>query len=574
MSAGLNFLPTLQKIKTINELAHVLGVEPKVLTWVAFKFPDAARYSTFKIPKASGGVRTISKPAKPLAHIQSRLANLLTNCLGEIERAHNETRPVSHAFREDRSIYSNARTHQRKRFVFNVDIEDFFPSIHMGRVAGFFEKSRDFELNSDIARIIAGLVCAKGVSGTFLPQGSPSSPIVSNIIARPLDLRLRQIARRRKCRYSRYADDITFSTNALNFPSEIALPKSDAPSTWIVGDRLKIAIESAGFSINSSKTRMQRRGSRQVVTGLVVNEKLNLERTTYKALRAATERLIRTDSCDPSHMTLKSVEGRSGKALLNTIEGKLNHLYQTRRQAKVPKASAFELTGPDLLYSRFLYYRRFFSLDRPLIVTEGPTDIIYLKLALINRIQAATGVKTAVPDLPVSFLRITDKVRHLIGLGDGSDLQKKVMEIYVDRMRSVGSRLAPHPVIFLGDNDDGANALMGAVRKRNKPPKKTDLRKVPFMHFALNLYVALTPELSGKSSTIEDFLDPKCLQEKLGGKTFSPKKGKLDDTLHFGKVWLAERVVKANADKYDFSGFDPILDRIDEIIRHYQAQIA
>src|SRR5690606_20927302 len=109
-----------------------------------------------------------------------------------------------------------------------------------------------------------------------LPQGSPASPIIYNLIARSLDSRLVALARDCKCTYTRYADDLTFSTNAPTFPEKIGL-KHDGHS-WVAGYSLVRLVENSGFGINTSKTRMQYRSSRQTVTGLSVNERVNVQR--------------------------------------------------------------------------------------------------------------------------------------------------------------------------------------------------------------------------------------------------------------------------------------------------------
>src|SRR5262249_16793586 len=129
---------------------------------------------------------------------------------------------VAHGFKRKRDIRSNARQHRHRRWVFNIDLEDFFPSINFGRVRGFFIKNRDFALHEEVATVIAQIAC----HDNSLPQGSPCSPVISNLVAHLLDMRLVKLASTNGCTYSRYADDLTFSTNKKEFPADVASPKA------------------------------------------------------------------------------------------------------------------------------------------------------------------------------------------------------------------------------------------------------------------------------------------------------------------------------------------------------------
>ena len=111
--------------------------------------------------------------------------------------------------------------HKNKRHVFNVDLKDFFPSLNFGRVRGFFIKNAHFQLEPKVATVIAQIAC----HDNELPQGSPCSPIISNFIGHLLDVRMANLAKKTKCNYSRYADDLTFSTNWKEFPEKLAIKK-------------------------------------------------------------------------------------------------------------------------------------------------------------------------------------------------------------------------------------------------------------------------------------------------------------------------------------------------------------
>ena len=188
------------------------------------------------------------------------------------------------------SIASNAALHKQKKYVLNLDIEDFFPSLNFGRVRGYFIKNKNFRLEPKVATILAQIACHENA----LPQGSPCSPIVSNLIGQVLDVRLVKLAKKYKCTYSRYADDLTFSTNQKIFPKELAYKKYKRTTNWVVGKKLSDCIMNANFKINSSKTRMQYKDARQVVTGLVVNKAVNTKSEYYRYARAMCQSLFMT----------------------------------------------------------------------------------------------------------------------------------------------------------------------------------------------------------------------------------------------------------------------------------------
>lgn len=287
---ALSVLLQLQQAKTLNDLAGLLRYSPSGLSFILYKIPSDRKYTTFTIRKKAGGDRQIDAPIPHLKALQRRLADLLYECATEIDKKEKRKNKLSHAFRKDLSIISNARAHRARRFVFNLDLENFFPSLNFGRVRGFLMKNAHFKLPERVATIVAQIACKDG----FLPQGSPCSPIVSELLTHFLDIRLVTMAARNDCSYTRYADDLTFSTNKKEFPAPIA---SFVDDQWQVGEELKSRIEDAGFRINSIKTRMQIRPSRQTVTGLTVNQKVNVPQQYYKFARAMAHSFMTTGRC-------------------------------------------------------------------------------------------------------------------------------------------------------------------------------------------------------------------------------------------------------------------------------------
>lgn len=232
------------------------------------------RFRTFEIPKKSGGVRIITAPQDPnYQWILRVLAEML-------EHAYT---PSDHAmgFVKNRSVKLNAQAHEGKNYVFNLDLKDFFPSIRQARVCARLQ-CPPFSLNRELATTIAGLVSMRleTTSPTethvrfVLPQGSPVSPLLTNSICDSLDHQLAGLARRFGLTYTRYADDITFSSMHHVY---------HADGEFI--SELHRIIQRQGFTINEKKTRLQKRGTRQEVTGLVVNQHANVTRQYIADLR-------------------------------------------------------------------------------------------------------------------------------------------------------------------------------------------------------------------------------------------------------------------------------------------------
>ena len=262
-------------LQNSEDLARYLCVDQSTMLQLLYKAPHQERYRHFEIPKRSGGMRKISAPHGLLREMQDKLHY-------DLKRLY-DAHPRAHGFIEKRSIATNAAEHIGKRWVLNVDLVDFFPTINFGRVRGLFMKP-PFEMGAAAATVCAQIVTYRN----GLPQGAPTSPVLSNFIAATLDRRLLRLARENKLVYSRYADDITFSTNLAQFPPAIAIREQIPGGGFKVaaGDALEQAIAASGFAINGNKVRIQGHGVQQSVTGLVVNSRINVERERIRKIRA------------------------------------------------------------------------------------------------------------------------------------------------------------------------------------------------------------------------------------------------------------------------------------------------
>ena len=258
-------------LSSVGELARILAVTPRELR--RYTYGAGRIYQRTKIRKRRGGMRRISRPADGLKILQSKMAMLLS--------AAYQPRACVHGFVPDQSIATNAAAHEARRWVFNVDLKDFFPSINFGRVRGRL-MSRPFGLPEDVATVIAQLCCYENE----LPQGAPTSPVLSNIVSSGMDANLERLSRRYRCTFTRYADDLTFSTDEAYFPASIGRQLTAHGCEAMVGPSLDTLIKSSGFEVNPEKVRLQRYDTRQIVTGLVVNAFPNVPRRRVRRVRA------------------------------------------------------------------------------------------------------------------------------------------------------------------------------------------------------------------------------------------------------------------------------------------------
>ncbi len=245
-------------------------VHKRTLTWYLYHKPD--RYRTFTIPKKTPGeVREIKAPDRGLLRIQ----RLLLVCLGAVFTPDK----AAHGFTADRSILTNAQRHVGRRYVYNLDLRDFFPSTHFGRVTAVLQLP-PFGLTKAGAWLVANLCTDRatpkedGQPGrAYLPQGAPTSPLLTNAVCQRLDRRLRQLARKHRTYYTRYADDLTFSANHAAF--------TDAFRQALLG-----ILQAEGYENHEQKERLLRPWHRQEVTGVVVNERAGAPREYVRQIRA------------------------------------------------------------------------------------------------------------------------------------------------------------------------------------------------------------------------------------------------------------------------------------------------
>ena len=238
-------LERLAALGDARDAAEILEIPYRQLAYILFANRAAYPYRIFSIAKKSGGVRKISAPHPSIAILQSKLNRILSLVY--------QPKACVHGFTRNRSIVTNAEKHLRQRWVLNVDLEDFFPTITFPRVYGVLQ-AKPYELRRRWRPFSRTSVVLKMV---FCPRGGVTSPLISNLVAFDLDKRMMRLARSHHCMYSRYADDMTISTREKDFPLEIANPEFGySGSALQMGPDLIGAITAGGFTINSGKSRL------------------------------------------------------------------------------------------------------------------------------------------------------------------------------------------------------------------------------------------------------------------------------------------------------------------------------
>lgn len=256
-------------LNTRRDVADLLEIEDKSLRYFLYVIKPENLYTSFQVKKKSGSFRTICAPSKELKMIQKKLAYVLDLIY--------EPKVCAYGFIKNKNIVENAQNHVKRKLLLNIDLKDFFTQIHFGRVRGMFSKP-PYNLGVEAATVLAQITCYNGA----LPQGSPVSPVLTNMICKPFDNQMMGFCKKYGVQYTRYADDITLSTFQHSFPDSIC---NNNLNDLKIGNGLEKIISSNGFIINKDKVYLNTQRTRQEVTGLVVNQFPNIKRERIKELR-------------------------------------------------------------------------------------------------------------------------------------------------------------------------------------------------------------------------------------------------------------------------------------------------
>ena len=313
-------LPRTEKKITIRQFKYFLSrLSGKNMKYSIDKRPIISDcYRTFELKKRSGGTRQINAPSVEL--------KLILKCIDVLVRNISEPHHCATGFIESKSIVDNASAHLGKNYVYNIDLKDFFHSFDLNKIKmGFYREpfglSGEREpLAFDLACLVTYIIDDRRV----LPQGSPASPAITNYLCIRLDRRLNGLAKRFGASYTRYADDISFSSNVNVYRGEFQ-------------KELKRLVDSEGFIINEKKTRLLTKSQRQEVTGVTVNSKLNVSRTYIKWIRRYLYLLERYGQDKAIDLYTKDYIKGKGEDLLDhppslelVLKGKLNYLSMVK----------------------------------------------------------------------------------------------------------------------------------------------------------------------------------------------------------------------------------------------------
>lgn len=241
-------------ILDFGHLAKLLGLSVKLLSKIIMA-PDKF-YHTFGMPKRNGGTRMISAPTPVLLCAQRWIYDNILKRIAVHENAKGFVRGVS--------IVDNARPHLEQNYLLKMDIENFFPSIKLNRVMAIF---RNLGYTKKVSYYLSSICCLDGA----LPQGAPTSPSISNIIARRMDYRMSGLAERFSLTYTRYADDFTFSGKRI---------------PPVIIQYIEEIVNSEGFNINKGKTHLIGPNRQKIITGISISaNKLTIPRKKKREVR-------------------------------------------------------------------------------------------------------------------------------------------------------------------------------------------------------------------------------------------------------------------------------------------------
>ncbi|MGF1629774.1 MAG: reverse transcriptase domain-containing protein [Kiloniellaceae bacterium] len=306
---------------TLQELADLLNVNRKAIIFYAFtKKGQSSGYRKFKLPKRGGGVRLITSPDRGLYIIQRAILDKILTP----EMINNRSCVFSYTW--GKTAQDMAARHVRREFVVRVDIENFFGRITFPRVLGAL-KAFPLRVPHNWAVIIAQLCTCDGV----LPQGAPTSPAISNLIARRMDGELIRFAREHGFRYSRYSDDLVFSGKTRR--NLLALVEQDRETfSYVAAEPLRSIVEANSFRLNNAKTRVAFRQQKQIVVGSIVNKKVNVDRRYVRQIRTLLH--LSGKSPDDALKAHHEWSGKKGpKDISKVLRGKIEHIRNTKGSA-------------------------------------------------------------------------------------------------------------------------------------------------------------------------------------------------------------------------------------------------
>lgn len=302
----------IRDCEDITDLADLLGLDLKKLLFLAYK--NEHLYKHYRIKKKSGGYRNISAPDEALKTTSQKLNY-------HFNEVYNEFIPNAvHGFVYDRGIISNAGRHLGRNYILNIDLDNFFDTVNAGRIMGMLRRY-PFRFGKKLSSVLAGLTTCDN----RLPQGSPCSPVLANMVCLKLDKQMIKLAARHGWRYTRYADDITISCNHLD--DNLAVVKG---GEVMVGEKIVSVIRRNGFLLNSKKTRLAVPDSSKWVTGVKVNKKLNVSRRRVRQARSMLNACeVYGEEAADKEFNIKFNRGKH-RNFREVLRGRIDHIGNVR----------------------------------------------------------------------------------------------------------------------------------------------------------------------------------------------------------------------------------------------------
>lgn len=560
---------SLYSLQTREDVASLLGISLEKLNYYTKEASYWQKYKIFQIQKKNGSFRRITAPRYELKKLQDKLKSKLELIYSNSSPKTTNSYSSVHGFIKGKSIKTNAECHLKQNYVVNLDLQKFFPSINFGRVRGLFIAA-PYHLGPKAATAIAQLCC----HNNELPQGAPTSPIIANMICAKMDYQIRKLASQNHCKYTRYADDITISTRKNRPQKDLFFIKHNLLE---LGEKLKNIITENGFEINPAKTRFASKNSRQEVTGLTVNEKLNISRKYILQIRAMIHALQkhgeasaekhfndkwdRKDRCTKQPVCFRKV--LLGKLeFIRSVKGENDLVYIKYR-------NRFAKLCPDVVTPKSLTAIQ--TRNEVTLYMEGPTDVIHLQNALSN--SHKKGKHT---HLHIYF----DQQRSCSGDTPLLDLCKTIAS---------DSHKKPQIFVFDHDNPKIYNKLSNSHNPQHnvfafslpKPPHITD------EHYSIEFFytrkIIKQKDQHGRCLFVSDEFDKKTHRHKIDttlnyAGTIHPNKiciidknvfNEKNKNVALSKTEFAENIAngKNNFETIDTSAFDMIFDKILELVK-------
>lgn len=555
----------LQQCQNREHIAELLDIDYKHFCFVLYSQPIHNLYHKALIYKKNGNPREILAPNNFLKNIQQKLALVLNKIFDEINIRSTQ---VCYSYRKDSEnkfgFHENAKLHVNSKLVINIDLKDFFTNITFSRIVGYFHKNKNLKINYDVAIIIAQIACYKDPfsNKSYLPQGSPCSPMISNFIGTILDNRLFKLANKKIFIYSRYSDDLTFSFTTNSFPNDI-VKKVD--SNWVLGKTLRNTIDLCQFQINEEKIVIRDKYERQQVTGLTVNKKANINVNYYKSTRAMIDKYCKTGLYHRSKYHSVGIEFSEESLIgianhIKNIKG-INYTHTNIIDKNLEPLQIYQnLKGFSKSYIDLMFHINFVHHSKIKIICEGKTDPQHIYNYLRN-----TNLFKKDQFSLISFEKHIRSFTHPLNLSGGTDPLCKFIKMYSHLYKS--NEKPKYPTIIFVDNDVAGNSTFNTAQSYSTYREIKILRDSIRVAFVCkNLYIL---QWAKHCPGIEYLYPSYVLEEKVEGKILNLSNNKIKDDSEYGKIVFFHQVIKPLKNKIYLGKFRYLCFSFNHILSEY-----